>query len=121
MKIYTVSCLYRAHSSGWGDPYLKSFSTLEKASAYLLDQFKGYMADYNYPEDWDENDMFTDESMKTPAPAPTEEMAKRLFSVDSLQKFLSDTKRYSNIIYGVWSDYECQNPFEIEFYESEME
>lgn len=121
MKIYTVSCLYRAHSSGWGDPYVKSFSSLEKASEYLLQEFRAYMADMNYPEDWDADDMFTDESRKTPAPAPTLEMAKILFSVDSLERFLNDTKRYSNILYGVWSDFECQNPFEIEFYESELD
>lgn len=121
MKIYTVSCLYRAYSSGSGEPYLKSFSTLEGASKYLHEQFRGYMADYYYPEEWDSNIMFTDESELTPAPAPTEEMATLLFSVSSLEDFLKDTKRYRNILYGVWSTFESQNPFEIEFYESELD
>jgi hypothetical protein len=121
MKIYTVSTLFRAHSSGSGEPYVKSFSNLENASKYLIEQFNGYLLDYNYPEEWELNDMFTDEEMKDNAPAPTKELGKTLFSVEALEMFLNDKKRYHNIIYGPYSEYEFQIPFEIQFYESTLD
>ena len=119
--IINVSILYRAHSSGWGDPYIKSFSSLEKASVYLIEQFNEYRAEKYYPEEWEADDMFTDSTMKTPAPAPTEEMGKTLFSVDSLRKFLDDKNRWNNIIYGPFSDFEQQIPTEFTVYETTLD
>jgi hypothetical protein len=119
--IINVSILYRAHSSGWGNPYTKSFSSLEKASAYLIEQFNEYRAEKNYPEEWEADDMFTDSTMKNSAPAPTEEMAKTLFSVDALRKFLEDKYRWHNIIYGPFSDYEQQIPVEFTVYETTLD
>ena len=119
--IINVSILYRAPSSGWGDPCTKSFSTLEKASQYLIQQFNSYLEFYNYPEDWDAEDMFTAEDRKTQAPVPTEEMGQTLFSVDSLRNFLADKKRWHNIIYGPYSDYEFQIPVEFTVYETVLD
>lgn len=113
MSGYLVSTLYRAHSSGWGERMEKVFTTLEKAAQYMKECYEDYLQDSNYPEDWDHSDMFTDESMKTPHPPPTKEMGDTLFSTDSIRKFLEDKKRYHDILYGPWSDYECQIPFEI--------
>lgn len=114
MSVIMVSTLYRAHSSGWGETITKNFTTFEKASAYLKQEFMEYLKFNNYPEEWEECDkMYTDERRKTPAPVPTEAMADELFSVDALKAFVKDTKRYHDIIYGPYSDYECQIPFEM--------
>lgn len=119
--ILNVSILYRAHSSGWGDPYTKSFTTLEKASEYLIKEFNAYLHDNFYPEEWDAEDMFTGEDRKTQAPVPTEEMGRTLFSVNSLKNFLAEKKRWNNIIYGPYSDYECQIPVEFTVYETALD
>lgn len=119
--IINVTILYRAHSSGCGEPYTKSFSTLEKASAYLMEEFNGYLKDRYYPEEWEADDMFTDESQKVSAPVPTEEMGKTLFSADALKKFLADKKRFDNILYGPYSVYEAQIPVEFTVYETELD
>jgi hypothetical protein len=113
MSGYLVSSIYRAHSSGWGERIEKIFTSLEKASQYMKECYNDYLLDCNYPEEWEQSDMFTDENMKTPHPPPTKEMGDILFSTDSVSKFLEDTKRYHDIIYGPWSDFECQVPFEI--------
>ena len=122
MSGYLVTSIYRAHSSGWGDRIERMFTSLGKASNYLLSIYDGYIKDYNYPEEWDQEDMFTDEKMTTPAPPPTAEMGATLFSVQSLHKFFETKKKYSDdIIYGPWSDYECQIPFEITIKQVEID
>ncbi len=113
MSVINVSYIYRAHSSGWGERIEKNFSTFEKASAYLKEVFDDYLKFNHYPEEWDDEDMYTDESRETPAPAPTETLRDELFSVDNLKAFVKNKKRTSDILYGYWSDFECQLPFEI--------
>ncbi len=121
MPGYLVTYVYRAHSSGWGEPVEKIFTSLEKASKYLLDLFNGYVDDFG-DENWDETDMFADQEMTTPAPVPTKSMGEILFSVDALKEFLVVAKRtYDNTIYGPWSDFECQIPFEIKIKEIEID
>lgn len=120
MSIIVIKIRYRAHSSGSGEPYTNAFTTFEKASIYLKDNFRNYLLDYNYPEDWDHDDMFTEENSDVHAPAPTEAMAEQLFSVDALKTFLNNKKRYHNIIYGPWSTYEVQIPFEIQVKEMSL-
>lgn len=119
--ILNVSILYRAHSSGSGEPHIKSFSTLEKASTYLISEFHGYLQDRYYPEEWEPTHMFVDETCKTPAPVPTPEMAYTLFSVDALKTFLADKKRYGAIIYGPYSEWEVQIPVEFNLYATELD
>ncbi len=121
MSVILVSILYRAPSSGSGEPYLKAFTTFEKASDYLKKSFEDYLNDYDYPEDWDNDDMIVQENNQTPAPAPTMEMAEQLFSVDALKAFVKDKKRYHDIIYGPWSEYQVQIPFEIQVKEVTLE
>jgi hypothetical protein len=119
--ILNVSILYRAHSSGSGEPHIKSFSTLEKASNYLIAEFHAYLQDLYYPEEWDSETMFVDETCETPAPAPNGEMALTLFSVDALKTFLADKKRYGAMIYGPYSEFEVQIPVEFNLYVTELD
>jgi hypothetical protein len=114
MSVILVSTLYRAPSSGWGEPIEKTFTTFEKASAYLKQCFEGYVSEIEEFDSWDDDDMFTKEGSNVPAPRPTLKMAEELFSVDALKAFVEDKKRYHDIIYGPWSEYQVQIPFEIQ-------
>jgi hypothetical protein len=107
-----VTYIYRAHSSGWGDHVSKVFTTLAGASAYIHMLFKGYLEDYKYVDEWDSTEMrVSSDDDAPPAPRPDEMLASKLFSPEALSKVLD--KRRPVIVYGPWSTYEWQRPFEI--------
>ena len=111
MLIYIVEYVTRAHSSGYENRSIKTFSTLRASSQFIMKIFESFAID----EDVD--DLFTDSRELKHAPKPTMEFAAQLFSPAALQAFL-DKPKFDNIIYGPWSEF-CQLvPFEIHFMES---
>ena len=58
MPNYLVTGISRALSSGNESSYKKVFSTLEEAATYIHDEwYDEFCIDFDYPSDWDEEDM----------------------------------------------------------------
>ena len=85
------------------------FTNYQDLSNYLIEEFKSYLKEYNYPEDWDSDDMMTYEDSGSRAAKPSPELALNLFNIESLQKKMAR----KSILYGPWSNSELQVPFQI--------
>jgi len=73
--MYVVIQISRAHSSGYENMGTMVFTTLEEVANYLQnDWYESFCEAYNYPSDWDEEDMG--------GPFPSKES----FSADAIQK-----------------------------------
>lgn len=104
INAYLVKIVERAHSSGAEQWYEKTFLSLEGASKYLQDYLEGLKVDYDFPEDWDVEDM----GCEFPGP--------EIFSVEKLREHLEKEKKnfgYDSPIWGPESDYEAQRPREL--------
>lgn len=104
MTIFTVSILKSSVVQS-----VISFTNYQDLSHYLIEEFKTYLNEYNYPEDWDSDDMMSYEDSGSRAIKPTIEMAINLFSIESLQKKMAR----KNTLYGPWSNSELGVPFQI--------
>ncbi len=116
MRVYIVTSTYRTPSSGCKNSSIKSFGTIEEASVHAKNLYLGYLSDMYYPEDYDEtdkNDMFVDESCREHAPIPTIELGNMIFSVETIEKKLRVSTQTPVLLYGPWSNFRAQRPFEI--------
>ena len=105
INAYLVKIVERAHSSGAEHWYERTFLSLEGASKYLQQYLKDIAEDFDYPEDWDVEDMGGAEF-----PGP------EIFSVEKLQEHLTKEKKnfgYDSPIWGPESEYEAQAPREV--------
>lgn len=102
---YLVTTIYRAHSSGSESRYDQVCLTLAGASKVLQKFYDDWCTDYNYPEDWDQEDMHV--------PFPSRD----IFSVAALEKAatkLHPGKLWKSVeLWGPESDWEAQKPVEI--------
>jgi hypothetical protein len=104
INAYLVKIVERAHSSGAEHWYERTFLSLEGASKYMQQYLKDIASDFNYPEDWEVDDM----GCEFPEPD--------IFSVEKLQEHLVKEKKnlgYDSPIWGPQSDWECQAPREV--------
>lgn len=99
---YLVIVIDRAPSSGSENRCQKVFYSLEGASAWLINQHEAFAEDYNYPEEWDEEDM----GCAFPG--------KEIFSIENLKENLEKNKKtyYDKPIWGPYSQYCCHAPTE---------
>ncbi len=118
-KVYTVSCVYRAPSSGSETIVTKSFVNIEQAAAYAKKTYLSYLSESYYPEEWDGEDMYVDDTRTQHAADPTPELGDKLFAVEMIEKKLAELLKTRGrapapaLLYGPWSDYQAQRPFEI--------
>lgn len=130
MLIYIVEYVTRAHSSGHENRSIKTFSTLKASSAFLMKIFESFALDEDQSCKQDRSkprlclcedvqDLYVDSRELKHAPKPTMELAEQLFSPAALQAFL-DKPKNDNVIYGPWSQFCAQVPFEILFMESDV-
>ncbi len=104
INAYLVKIVERAHSSGSEHWYERTFLSIEGVSKYLQQYLEDLKKDYDYPEDWDADDM----GCEFPGP--------EIFEVEKIQEHLTKEKRnfgYDSPIWGPESEYECQRPREI--------
>jgi len=93
--MYTVTFIYRAHSSGSESVSTKRFDTLESVSTHLQEWYNQYLEDHG----WDEDDM----NGKQPSVYE--------FSTKALECKLEKSNRVQ--VFGGWSTYCCLVPVEL--------
>ncbi len=57
INAYLVKIVERAHSSGSEHWYERTFLSIEGVSKYLQQYLEDLKKDYDYPDDWDADDM----------------------------------------------------------------
>ena len=100
INAYLVKIVERAHSSGAEHWYERTFLSLEGASHYLTEYQEGLKEDYDYPEDWDADDM----GCEFPEPD--------IFSVEKLREHLTKEKKNLGYDSPIWGP-ESQAPREV--------
>jgi hypothetical protein len=104
MNAYLVKIVERAYSSGAEHWYERTFMSLEGVSKYLQEYLKDIATDFDFPDDWDADDMGCE--------FPSDD----IFTVEKIQGHLINEKRnmgYDTPIWGPESQFECQRPREI--------
>ena len=104
-QVYLVTSIFRAHSSGSESRHDQVCHSLEGVSKVLLKFYDNWCLDYNYPEEWDQEDMHV--------PFPS----RQTFSLAAIQKVsarLHPGKLWKQVeLWGPESDFEAQKPVEI--------
>lgn len=104
ISAYLVKIVYRAHSTGSEQWVEQTCLSLEGASKFMTKQLSCIAEDYNYPEEWDKDDM-------SGAEWPSDD----IFSVENLKIQLKKNEKYfgyDTAIWGPYSLYEAQSPIE---------
>ena len=92
--MFLLTEISRAHSSGYENSSKKIFDTIEEVANYVHNVwYDGFCSDYEYPAEWDENDMGM--------PFPT----KDEFTVEAIKNKFN--KRRSLVLFGPYSQYHC--------------
>lgn len=93
-KMYILTFVHRAHSSGYQSMWTKGFDTIDNVSKYIQDEWYNDIFD-----DWNEDDM----NCKQPT--------KDEFTAKELERKLG--KRNQIELFGAYSDYCCLVPDEL--------